>query len=108
MAKRDQWIERWTMQSHSNPAKTYTVARHRDGHYGCTCPRWKFAKAPKPDCKHITALKDELRSLRPPEPTVVAVKSDSVTAPAQAVFPTFTPSMAKRRHITRASHVELG
>ncbi len=109
MAKRDQWVERWTVQSTSNPAKTYTVARHLDGHYGCTCPRWKFARAPKPDCKHIVNLRAELSgSLLPPEPVVVAVKSGNIMAPAQATLPTMAPSMTQPRRATRAAYLELG
>jgi hypothetical protein len=47
------WIERWEVQGNTG---TYVVARKVDGSYGCSCPRWKFHKAPKQDCKHILAM----------------------------------------------------
>ena len=30
------------------------------GEYSCSCPAWKFHKAPKPDCKHILAILAEI------------------------------------------------
>jgi len=47
------WVERWEVEGLTG---TYTVARRPDGRYGCSCPHWKFHKAPKPDCKHIQAM----------------------------------------------------
>lgn len=53
----DVWIYRWTAQSRTTAGKQYVVALKRDGTFGCDCPAWKFHKAPKPDCKHILAIK---------------------------------------------------
>jgi hypothetical protein len=50
------WITRWLVRSRTTN-KIYTVAMKEDGSWGCDCPAWKFAKAPKPDCKHILATK---------------------------------------------------
>jgi hypothetical protein len=36
---------------------TWTVSLKHDGTYGCSCPAWKFAKAPNPDCHHIELIK---------------------------------------------------
>ena len=38
-----------TIQSSSNPGKTYDIKEGNDGVIYCTCPRWKFAKT----CKHL-------------------------------------------------------
>ncbi len=49
------WVERWDVPG--NNGKTWTVGRRKDGSFGCSCPAWKFAKAPKPDCHHIAGIK---------------------------------------------------
>lgn len=54
----DQWIQRWEVPSRSDSGKSYTVGRKADGTFGCSCPAWKFAKAPKPDCDHIISIQD--------------------------------------------------
>jgi len=55
------WIRGWNVQSHTDPEKKYRVSEALGGHYGCSCPAWKFSKAGKdghrPDCKHITEIK---------------------------------------------------
>jgi len=51
----DQWLERW--QVPGSNGNTWTVARKKDGSYGCSCPAWKFARAPKADCHHILGVK---------------------------------------------------
>lgn len=38
-----------TVQSSSNPGKTYDIIEGKDGVIYCSCPRWKFAKT----CKHL-------------------------------------------------------
>lgn len=46
------WVDRWEVQGTSG--KTYTVARKRDGSWGCSCPTWTFQKnKPRKDCQHI-------------------------------------------------------
>jgi hypothetical protein len=50
-----QWIRQWRVPASSNG--TWTVSLKRDGSYACSCPAWKFAKAPKPDWGHIDLIK---------------------------------------------------
>lgn len=50
------WPDRWEVQSLTDPDKTYIAARKQDGTMGCSCPSWKFHKAPKINCKHLIAL----------------------------------------------------
>lgn len=45
----EQWVERHEVMS-SDLERTYIVARHRDGHWACSCPVWKFRRQ---QCKHI-------------------------------------------------------
>lgn len=52
------WVANWSVQSKTEPEKLYVVSRAVGGHYGCSCPAWKFAKAPKPDCKHINDVRN--------------------------------------------------
>src|ERR1700721_1993910 len=59
----DVWKERWTVQSTTDASKEYTLARKQDGTFGCSCPAWKFHKAPKPHCKHLIALLETLASV---------------------------------------------
>lgn len=54
------YVEAWDVESLSEPGKTYVVSRRKTGELACSCPAWKFHKAPKPDCKHIRALAGEL------------------------------------------------
>ena len=49
------WIKKWTVQGSKCP---WTVAVTEDGQYGCSCPRWKFQRAPRTDCHHIQLVKD--------------------------------------------------
>ena len=56
--KNDVWKVRYQVHSFSNPSKQYTVSVHRDGHYACSCPDYKFRRTgPDYQCKHIRALK---------------------------------------------------
>lgn len=57
------WPDRWEMQSMTDPDVTYILARKRDGTFGCSCPRWKFCKAPKVNCKHLSSLLELLNSV---------------------------------------------
>jgi len=58
------WIRGWDVHSHTDPLKKYRVSQALGGHYGCSCPRWKFSKMDgdghRPDCKHITEIKTNL------------------------------------------------
>lgn len=53
----DRWVERWNVVSTSS-GNTYTVAKDRDGNFGCSCPRWKFKRE---ECKHIAQIKSALQ-----------------------------------------------
>lgn len=56
------WPERWEVDSHSSDS-VYVVARRMDAVYdvwGCSCPSWRFKRAPKSDCSHITEVKQQL------------------------------------------------
>jgi hypothetical protein len=45
------WIRKWSVPA--SAGGSWTVSLKHDGTYGCSCPAWKFAKGPKPDCRHI-------------------------------------------------------
>lgn len=47
------WVKKWNVEGSNGDV--YVVSQKDDGTFGCSCPAWKFAKAPKPDCKHIRA-----------------------------------------------------
>jgi hypothetical protein len=49
------WIRKWSVPA--SAGGTWIVSLKHDGTYGCSCPAWKFAKAPKPDCDHIEFIK---------------------------------------------------
>ncbi len=51
-----QWMERHEVMS-SDLNRTYIVARHADGHWACSCPRWKFKRE---TCKHIMHVQNKL------------------------------------------------
>jgi len=54
------WVRGYDVASHSDPGKKYRVSVSLAGHYGCSCPAWKFTKKPKADCKHIVEVKTNL------------------------------------------------
>ena len=56
--KKDQWIQRWRIESETEPGKVYTVARKSSDQFGCSCPRWVFQRAKELNgqCKHIRAV----------------------------------------------------
>jgi hypothetical protein len=45
-------LHQWDVASRSS-SDSYKVTEYDDGSWACSCPRWKFGKAPKQDCKHI-------------------------------------------------------
>jgi hypothetical protein len=49
-----QWLDQWDVTG--SIGDEYVVSLKADGTYACSCPRWKFHKAPKVDCKHISAV----------------------------------------------------
>jgi hypothetical protein len=78
------FLHQWEVRSHTGD-DVYKVTEYLDGTWACACPRWKFCKAPKLDCKHILGVKAEephqampitqmqeqarRQMIRPPEPT---------------------------------------
>jgi DNA-directed RNA polymerase subunit RPC12/RpoP len=64
------WDNRWEIISDASGEK-YTVGQRSFGTWSCSCKKWIFSKAPKPDCKHILELKTErARTDRTPTPTI--------------------------------------
>lgn len=51
------WLHTWDVYSRTDPNKMWKVALSRTGIWGCSCPKWKFCKAPKIDCHHIGKIK---------------------------------------------------
>ena len=50
------WLYRWDVKSRTT-SETYIVSMKANGTWGCSCKKWIFAKAPKPDCHHIAKVK---------------------------------------------------
>ncbi len=44
------WAEFYECPSASDPTRTYVVSKSYTGTWGCSCPRWIFARE---NCKHI-------------------------------------------------------
>lgn len=80
MAK--QKLHQWEVASHSS-SEVYKVTEYDDGSWACSCPRWKFAKAPKMDCKHIlgTTFIESGGKLETIHVAPVAAKPQPITAP---------------------------
>ncbi len=55
MSKGKGWIRSWTVPG--SEGNEWKVSQRANGTYGCSCPAWKFAHAPKPDCHHILAVR---------------------------------------------------
>lgn len=51
-----QWVDRYELESMTEPGTFYTVSKKYDDTWACSCAYWKFHKAPKPNCKHILAV----------------------------------------------------
>ena len=47
------WIKKWKVQSSSGNGN-YIVSIDENGHYGCSCPAWKFRRQ---ECHHIVKVK---------------------------------------------------
>ncbi len=57
LQKKLKWVDRWYVESHTNPDKTYTVSLANDKKtWGCSCPHWT-KNYPRPECKHIKEVK---------------------------------------------------
>jgi hypothetical protein len=65
------YIQSWDIESSTSDA-VYKVSQRMDGSLACNCPRWKFQKSPKLDCKHCEAVRS-LENLR----TGLAVARDN-------------------------------
>lgn len=81
------WVNRWPVVSKTN-GQEYTVSISDSGVWACSCPRWKFSKAPKPDCKHILRVKQVNGT---PTPTIdqnvplAAIKVPGETKPKKQI-----------------------
>jgi hypothetical protein len=79
----------WEVDSLTEPRKVYNVSKRKDESFACSCPRWKFATAPKADCKHIQALRFEASLEASPIPTMpVANRTFSTTEFVNVYFGT--------------------
>jgi hypothetical protein len=71
------WIRKWSVPA--SAGGTWTVSLKHDGTYGCSCPAWKFARAPKPDCHHIDFIRDNPSSGDHPFKRIVLANVREVT-----------------------------
>jgi len=51
-----QWAAQWKVNSFRTD-KIYTVSVAKTGRWACDCPAHRFARAPKPACKHILKVR---------------------------------------------------
>lgn len=64
------WIDRWNVNSHTNPDKEYVVSRADDAEtWGCSCPAWTFQRHRIRDgiCKHIREVQATIEHMSPSE-----------------------------------------
>jgi len=61
MKRQSIWIQQWNVPATNGG--TWIVSLKHDGTYACSCPVWKFARAPKPDCKHIEMIRADASSI---------------------------------------------
>lgn len=60
----DVWKDRVEVESMSQPGVKYTIARKKkDDSIGCSCPAWKFHRAPKVHCKHILSFLEAISQI---------------------------------------------
>lgn len=64
------WIRRWRVVGSSG--SEYVVSLAECGSWGCSCPGWKFKRAPRPDCKHIEATRASVAKQAAPARTQAA------------------------------------
>ncbi len=73
---------RWRGTSFTEPDREYTVALATDERtYGFSRPAWRSARAPKPGCKHIEAIRCGQRE------TPAVVRAAVPTAPISQPVP---------------------
>jgi len=53
------YIKSWNVPNSDGDGE-WKVSQRLDGSFACTCPAWRFHKAPKPPCHHIQAVKDDV------------------------------------------------
>lgn len=56
MTKPNPYVRSWDVPT-SSDGSTWKVSERVDGTFACSCPKWKFARAPKPECHHIGAVR---------------------------------------------------
>lgn len=55
------WVQSFEVPSTSGDG-TYVVSLDKTGSWGCSCPHWKFRRAP---CKHILSVQAQVEQTRP-------------------------------------------
>jgi hypothetical protein len=83
------WIERWDVIG--SRGDTWIVSKRQDGTYGCSCPAWRFARAPKPACKHVIATLADLgqsQTFQPMAKSAAPIQSPVIAS--NASFERFT------------------
>jgi hypothetical protein len=72
-----QWIKSWDVTG--SDGNVWKVSQRADGSYGCSCPAWKFAKAPKQECHHILAVRANPQLGEVPFPIIILANVASST-----------------------------
>lgn len=81
------WIKKWKAPSNSTPGKEYTVSIDREGNYGCSCPRWKFQRAPFDERESCDHIEDVIAGRISPEGETLKAEPRIVLASVRAVIP---------------------
>jgi hypothetical protein len=55
LTKPNPYVRSWDVPTSSDG--TWKVSERVDGTFACSCPKWKFARAPKRECHHIAAVR---------------------------------------------------
>src|ERR1035437_5672965 len=84
-----QWAAQWKVTSFTTD-KTYTVSVAKTGRWACDCPAHKFARNPKPMCKHIIKVRGVEQFNAPVKMRPVAAHE---VAPNESRIVASTPSM---------------
>jgi len=96
----DYWLHSWEVYSRTDPSKKWKVSLSRTGVWGCACPKWRFAHAPKPDCHHILKIK----KVEPAAPAPLAARK-TVTLPTLGVQITAPAATSTPYFVTQTTRV---
>ena len=103
------WTESW--QVTGSTGNVYTVSRAADGNWGCSCPYWVNARAPKPECKHITRKQEELKQktvlqrLAADGSSAFAAAATSASEPPDSVVRSTAEAIAKLEQFARGGRL---